>query len=310
MPDGKWIDNLGPGVDVAEAARQVLGVRFRVVRDCLPSALHQAADDTEHVHQLRVATRRADAALRIFEALLPRKAYKHARRVLRRLRRAAGAARDWDVFLQDLLTWKQRQPAGDHPGIDLLAGYALGQRAAAQKELEGVGRGQEEGFEALLADTLKAVRDPHPSDEKATLGALARTTLTVLEGNLEAAAAADLKDYARLHQVRIAGKRLRYALEVFVDCLPPHVRATLYPRVEEMQEILGRANDSHGASQRLSALKDQLRHVLDGDWQRLQPGIEHLLQFHRRRLPRERQRFLKWWELWRRNRPEFAWRKE
>ena len=43
--------------------------------------------------------------------------------------------------------------------------------------------------------------------------------------------------------MRILGKRLRYAMEMFADCFGPAFREELYPAVEQMQEILGRANE-------------------------------------------------------------------
>src|SRR5262249_55834949 len=97
MAEGKWISDLKPGSPLAEAARHVLFVRLQVVKDCLPRAALEADRDIEYVHQLRVGTRRADAALRIFKVCLPKKVQGEARRRLRKLRRAAGAARDWDV---------------------------------------------------------------------------------------------------------------------------------------------------------------------------------------------------------------------
>src|SRR5579871_6443332 len=99
MAEGKWISNLKPDAALDDAARHVLFVRLQVVKDYLPKAALEADDDSEYVHQLRVGTRRADAALRIFGDCLPKKIYKKARRRLRQLRRAAGATRDWDVFL-------------------------------------------------------------------------------------------------------------------------------------------------------------------------------------------------------------------
>ncbi len=108
----------------------------------------------------------------------------------------------------------------------------------------------------------------------------------------------DLTDYTQLHQVRIAGKRLRYAMEVFADCFDPTFRDEIYPRVEQMQEILGRANDSHVASERLHALRERLRITCPTAWPRLQHGIEQLSRSHQRRLPQERRRFLKWWGDW------------
>jgi hypothetical protein len=66
-----------------------------------------------------------------------------------------------------------------------------------------------------------------------------------------------------------------------------------------MQDILGRANDSHVASLRMAALRGQLKLVLPRDWPRFQPAVEGLLRSHQRRLPRERRAFLHWWESWR-----------
>jgi len=68
--------------------------------------------------------------------------------------------------------------------------------------------------------------------------------------------------------------------------------------VEEMQEILGRANDSHVAGQRLMALREHLARVRPAEWKRFKLGIEGLLRYHQRRLPQQRRQFLKWWDRW------------
>jgi CHAD domain-containing protein len=300
MADGKWISDLAADVPLAEAARHVLAVRLRVVGEALPRAVHEADRDPEHVHQLRVATRRADAALRIFAGCLPRKAHRSARKRLRRVRRAAGAARDWDVFLIALRERAAGRPAKEHAGLDLLAGYALGQRAAAQAQLETVGQEQGPRFAGLAAATLDAVRPPE-GEGAATLLDHARPMLSALLFNLEQTAAGNLDDYAQLHQVRIAGKRLRYAMEVFAPCFDAPFREELYPQVEAMQETLGRANDSHVAEGRLLALRDRLRRGTAGEWKRYQAAISSLLRFHQRRLPQERRGFLKWWAGWRKS---------
>jgi CHAD domain-containing protein len=300
MADGKWITDLAADVPLAEAARHVLAVRLRVVGAALPRAVHEADRDPEHVHQLRVATRRADAALRIFACCLPKKAHKRARKHLRRLRRAAGAARDWDVFLIALRERAAGQPAKEQAGLDLLTGYALGQRAAAQAQLEEVGQEEWPRFEGFVAELLEAIQPPDGAGG-ATLLEHARPMLTGLLFNLEQAAAGNLNDYARLHQVRIAGKRLRYAMEVFAPCFDAAFREQLYPRVEAMQEILGRANDSHVAEARLISLRDRFRRGRSGEWKRYQPAVASLLRFHQRRLPQERRQFLKWWAAWRKS---------
>jgi CHAD domain-containing protein len=296
MADGKWIRGLRPDMPLTQAAREVLAARLEVVRYFLPLALSQAEKDPENVHQLRVSTRRSDAALRIFRACLSGRNYRAARARLRTLRRAAGAARDWDVFLMALAERRAVAKTNEQPGLDFLIGYSLGQRHAAQAVLETVEQNQPQTFDAFLDETVGEVREPH-EDGKALFIDLARPMLRTLSGKLSAAASGDLTDYEQLHQVRIAGKRLRYAMEVVADCFGPAFRDEVYPQVEEMQEILGRANDSHVASGRLRALRDKLR-AYPETWQCAKAGIEALLRFHQKRLPQERRRFLKWWQTW------------
>jgi hypothetical protein len=91
LTSGKWVRDLSAATPLADAALRVLDARLAVVRDYLRLALREHAKDPEDVHQLRVGTRRAGAALDIFVACLPERAYTRALKQLRRLRRAAGA---------------------------------------------------------------------------------------------------------------------------------------------------------------------------------------------------------------------------
>jgi CHAD domain-containing protein len=298
MSSGKWVADLKPDSPLEDAARHVLFARLQVVNDYLPRAALEADKDIEYVHQLRVGTRRADAALRIFKGCLPKKAHRKARRRLKKVRHAAGAARDWDVFLTDLLEREQASDAKHRAGLDFLIGYALGQRTAAHDELEAVYKDQGFDFETFFTRTIDAVRTANDSSGPAILVDLARPVLFERLQDLERATLGDLDDYRQLHQVRIAGKRLRYAMEVFADCFDPAFRETLYPRIEELQEILGRANDSHVAAERLVCLRERVCHTCPTAWPRLQAGIEQLLRSHQRRLPQERRRFLQWWSQW------------
>jgi CHAD domain-containing protein len=305
MAGGKWIGDLTAETPVADAARRALTVRLEVVRDYLPLALHDAENDPEHVHQLRVGTRRARAALDIFAQCLPPKALKSAKKLLRGLRRAAGEARDWDVFVAGLVTWEGRRGTREKPGLDYLIGYASALRTAAQTHLEEAAADYPFSFDRFLAETVAAVHRP-PAGGPRTLADLARPLLSGLLHELEEAASGDLTDYAHLHRVRILGKRLRYAMEVFADCFAAPFREQFYPAVEQMQEILGNANDSHVASQRLEALRARLQVVLPEEWKRYRPGIEKLLRHHLERLPRERARFEEWWCRWEKSGAESA----
>src|SRR5687768_12107046 len=115
---------------LAEAARLVLDARLQVVREYLGLALTDWEHSPENVHQLRVGTRRTGAALRIFATCVPEKKQRVARHELKRLRKAVGEARDWDVFLLNLAD--QIAKNGNHAGRDLLLGYGTAQRLLAQ----------------------------------------------------------------------------------------------------------------------------------------------------------------------------------
>jgi CHAD domain-containing protein len=294
---GKWISELRATTPVADAARHVLTVRLEVVRDYLPLALEQADNDPEYVHQLRVGTRRARAALDIFACCLPSRVYKGACKQLRNVRQVAGEARDWDVFLASLTQWASTHGRRLRPGLDCLVGYLVAKREAAQLQLEQAAKDYPFAFERFLAETVAAVHKPNDLRLR-TLVDLALPRLTSLLRELNKAASLDLEAHEHLHRIRILGKKLRYAMEVFADCFAPAFRAELYPAVEAMQEILGNANDSYVACRRLEALSGRLQALAPAEWKRHRPGLEDLLKYHQSRLPQERERFRDWWVRW------------
>src|SRR5206468_932768 len=138
--------------------RRALSIRFEVIWSHLHLALTEPDKDPEHVHQLRVGTRRATAALDIFADCLPAKVYKTARKQLRRIRRAAGAARDWDVFRMTVQDRPRRRTDNQQPGVDLLMGYTLAQRDIAQQHLETAATGVD--LARLASAAVTAVSDP------------------------------------------------------------------------------------------------------------------------------------------------------
>ena len=270
MADSKWIEGLTPTMPVVDAARMVLAERLASVGRRLYWALNQNEEDTEHVHQLRVSTRRAGAALRIFADCLPAKSYKRARRHLRELRRAAGRARDWDVFLAEITARHARAAASQRPGLDFLLGLGHGQRMAAQDHLVHATQHSEMELAHLQESTLSSLIPPHNGVVR--LADLAQTTLATLLNELVHAADQDLLAYEHLHQVRILGKQLRYGMEIFVSCYVDDFRSKIYGDVETMQEMLGQANDSHVASQHLDTLRTGSRRLKAGNGRRCSPA--------------------------------------
>lgn len=293
MGEGKWIEGLAPDTPVVEAARLTLEVRFGVIEHHLSAALEDAPKDPEHVHQLRVGTRRAVAALDIFSGCFTKKHYRKPRKRLARLRRAAGSARDWDVFLIDLA-----RQLGAKNRADFLLGYARGQRDAAQRELDAAGAEFPDGFAAFTRKVLDRL-DADQGDQR-PFHELAAPLLGELLTNLHEAARSNLHDYEHLHAVRVLGKRLRYAMEIVASCYAESFRTEFYPEIEAMQEILGQANDSHVAATLLKALRLRLRAADPKAWSHVRAEVESWLRHHERRLPEQRKLFIAWWKRWQR----------
>jgi CHAD domain-containing protein len=296
MYQSKWISDLGAATPVDDAARRVLTLRLEGVRDCLGHALREPGQDPEFVHQLRVATRRASAALEIFAECLPPKVLRSARSLLRAIRRAAGKARDWDVFLARLMKDAESLAADDRAALDMLVGYALAHRLPAQQGLEESCLDYPFGFERCMAETTGAIS--YRSAGKAPLASYARPLLGRLFDELNRAAARDRNDYRNLHETRIVGKRLRYAIEMLVDCFGPALRKTLYPAIAEMQQVLGDVNDHFNAARLYAALGAKLSIFLAIPGRRYQSFVDRLKAEHERQLQEGCARFQSCWEDW------------
>lgn len=292
MSDGKWIPDLTPDLPVVDAARTVLAARFGVVRHFLPLAAESPWADAEHVHQLRVGTRRTGAALRVFADCLPKKPLRAAKKALRGIRRAAGGARDWDVFLENLASVKALNAADGKPALDFLRGYGFGERTAAQDPLATAAEDDGPDFEAAAADLLAAATAP--ADGPESFGELAFAELDDLLAAFDQAVKENPTEPDALHQLRILGKRVRYAMELFAGCFAPPLKDELYPAVEKVQEILGGVQDAAVGVENITDLRDRAKAALPGEWPRIQKGITRLIAAQRAKLPGGKKAFAAW----------------
>lgn len=295
--DGKWIAGLTADAPLGVAARRAFAARLAAVEKTWRPAVNNGTDP-ENVHQLRVSTRRAAAALDIFGDLPAAKSAHRLRKQLRKLRRGAATARDWDVFRLMVTAWAPDRPPAEQPGLDFLIGLAAAHRQRAQTELSAT-LGREKHWQAVRRKLLRTI----PNAGGSTLGDRAKKLLKRILDELETALHRKPLDDDALHRVRIAGKRLRYALELFIKCFNPTVRQRVYPAVEQMQEILGRANDSRVTIDRLNELQAELRRGPPGTWNRVRAGVLALIADHRRGLARERSEFSRWRKDWQALRP-------
>ncbi len=249
FPADKWIAGFGPESDARELALAALENRLAAVVYWLPAAAYCADHDVEHVHRLRVSTRRALAAIRLFDDWLPAKPARRVKKLLKKIRRAAGLARDLDVFLQRL---------GEHEAdsSDLVAAESASRRCDAQPELERIAdRLRHNGrFSRQVSKLLARIRrlgNEREDGAVVPLRAWASWRLAEVTDEFFRATPEQNHDTAALHKFRIQAKRLRYVIELVACGLDPAVRDVQYPLVEEVQDRLGKINDHAWAVERL-----------------------------------------------------------
>jgi inorganic triphosphatase YgiF len=216
--------------------------------------------DPEYVHQMRVATRRLRAALRMFAPVLPEDFVDALAPPLRELMGTLGRTRDLDVLLTEIIG-PVSTALGDDPRISALAGIVTDKRFAAHGETERFLARPEYGKLLLLAAALldrpslgepasPTVDQPAP----AMLNEFAQRRLRKLRRRTQQLAElARTDDPASLHALRIAIKRLRYAIEFFSPLMPKRSFMAAARQLAALQDKLGQLNDLANAGTVLMA---------------------------------------------------------
>ena len=115
------------------AAARVVEVRAAEVFEHAEGVLD--LDDTERVHDMRVATRRLRAAMEVFEPCFPRKRHRKALKRVKALADALGERRDRDVTIGLLAGLAGELREGDRDALAALIESLREEQRAANEEL-------------------------------------------------------------------------------------------------------------------------------------------------------------------------------
>src|SRR5688572_4205006 len=226
----------------ATAGRSELLIRLRLgaLTRTLPSA---RTGDVSAIHQARVATRRLREAL----PLVARgSSARKLARVVRRLTRALGPVRELDVAL---LTLQELGGQRDVPraGVTALQQVIRQERSRMHQDMRRtIDRCR---LDKLSEKLLTAARKhdalgprPRATDPKQLQAARGRAARRAerLAASIENAAAIYLPD--RLHEVRIAVKKLRYAMEIVRELSGSRAMVRIMT-LKRAQDLLGRIHD-------------------------------------------------------------------
>ena len=238
------------------AASTVEDAFLRAVGHLL-EVLHQQAarirpgGEPEAVHQSRVALRRLRSVLRVFRQATDHPELRSLDARLREVVGILGPARDWDVFLGGIGRQVGAAFAED-ARIAALLRAAEAQRDQAYET--AVAMVAAPGWRLLLIDALSVLlsrpwRDAAGAAPREALEmparAFGRMVLDRRWSRLRSAGAAfETLNAEQLHELRLDGKRLRYAAEVFAPLFDGRRARRFLRRLARLQDGLGIANDA------------------------------------------------------------------
>ena len=241
---------------IFEAVQKI--VHFQFQHMLFHEAGTRLGQDIEELHDMRVAIRRIRAAIRVFGEYLNERSWSRFDRGLRRTGRALGKVRDLDVFWEKTLRYLDTlSPERKEELAPLQAVWEAAQAQARGELLVYLDGDPYRIFKETFQEFLEAKTEngiPSPGQTEAPKPRRLRHIAPVILFQSLAAMSA-FEDWmngpniplARLHQLRIASKRLRYALEFLEEVLGPE-SAGLIKEMKVLQDHLGALQDAVVAS--------------------------------------------------------------
>ena len=208
--------------------------------------------DAEAFHQLRVAFRKLRALYWAYSRYLGTEVTAQATEEFKRLAAVAGAARDWDI-VSGLLKTAQ----GSRASMSVLIDAAFEKRAQAVKKSQSLIK--VEDVEAFLNDALQRAQTTLASrgsdlPMRNFAEDRVRRAKRALRKRCKYVTTRETPREEDLHEVRKAGKKLRYLLEFFAPIVKRE-HGYLIKHLTAVQKKLGEFNDlaaSEGLIQRSS----------------------------------------------------------
>lgn len=247
------------------------------------------ARDIECIHRMRVASRRLRNALDLFWDCLPSKKAKGWRDEVRKVTHALGNARDLDIQIEQLTDlYQDWLDAKYKPGYNRLLLRLKQKRTKAQKKVnKTIFKLEESKALAKLSERLERFLLDAGELDPDSFELLQKAHDAIDDALNEFLSFEDIMHQEersdQLHAMRIAGKHLRYTLEIF----EPIYDGELMPYIVVMKEIqsqLGAYHDNDVWENWLPKFVDQERARIEdyfgnaGPVRRLLPGLHYLME--------------------------------
>jgi len=213
-----------------------------------------AAGNGVGVHQARVASRRLREAVPVLATGLKDSKADKARRKIRRITGALGAIRELDVTVALIDDLVKREGVPRLALEDVRAYVMKEQERRREVMLKRLGRVNVDKLDKRLTSLAETLEQAGTDDWRE---ALSKRLLKRSKALREAVAdAGQLYEAERLHMVRIAAKKLRYAAEVAAET---GVKAATHAvrTIKRVQDTLGRLHDVQVLQTHVAAVQAQ-----------------------------------------------------
>lgn len=238
----------------------VLVTRFEELYGFHDTALDWS--DPEGVHSMRVASRRLRSALRDFLPYVRKRGLISVQKRLKSVADALGEVRDQDVAILALEKIETNAPADVAPGLRRFIDARKEIRDEARKELESIlEKTQLAQLQADFVAGVDVATTTRKTQSPTQITYLKMSRAVILDRLKELEKLADDMfnpfDIETLHEMRIAAKRLRYAIELFQGCWGRGI-ATYAKRAARVQTALG---DLHDCDVWIESLSKQINNA-------------------------------------------------
>ncbi|MBV9837001.1 MAG: CHAD domain-containing protein [Solirubrobacterales bacterium] len=230
------------------AAAAVLSRLREVIEANLPGAI--AALDSEFLHDLRVSVRRSRTVQRQLKSVFAPVDLAGFRSEFQWLQQATGEARDLDVHVLEFDALRRLVPKAMRSHLDPLLEVLRERRALAHGEMVGALRSARTehllaDWELLLSELVELPDGDRPGASR-PIGELAGERIAKVYRRIVKMGSSIEPDSPaeRYHELRKAGKELRYLLELFaVPLYPSEVVEPAVKALKGIQHVLGRHQD-------------------------------------------------------------------
>jgi CHAD domain-containing protein len=254
-----------------------------ILRKLLETALANEAGvrgqvDTEFLHDLRVAVRRARSLLGQVPGVFPDRTVSALRDDLGWIGRATNLARDMDVYLLAFDGYGARLPEPIRPHLEPFRAFLLEHQTLAYRELGDLldsGRFHRlvERWRALALRDLPR-RPAAPRARRPVAQVVRKRIWRAYRAVMKQGRAIRPGSPARaLHELRIACKKLRYLMEFFRSLYPPEVIGELIRALKAFQDNLGELQDLHVQQEQLRSFEKEM-----ADEGRLKRDTRHAME--------------------------------